>query len=211
MRFKRSSRSTRLIASIWPSIVFPRVSMAWYAKSAMFDPSPAACAGRDLHPVGEVDHAHQLIERGRAVEDPAGAVVGQRAKAPRQSGLLQFPAGGAVRDQLVELAVHLQDLDDGHATPIALIVALVAADGAVQRGRPLGLGPEDATFPGARLVGLFAMLAKPAHQTLRDDADDVAGEDVRDDADVEKPRNRAGRRIGVESRIDLVARHRGAG
>src|SRR3981081_1340715 len=116
MRFKRSSRATRLIASIWPSMVFPRVSMALYAKSAMFDPWPAPYAGRGLHPVGEVDHAHQFVERGRAVEDPASAVVGQRAKAPREGRLLQFPAGGAVRDQLVELAVHLQDLDDGHAT-----------------------------------------------------------------------------------------------
>src|SRR5258706_5413532 len=206
MRFKRSSRSTRLIASIWPSIVFPRVSMALYAKSAMFDPSPAPCAGRGLHPVGEVDHAHQFVERGRAVEYPANAVVGQRAKAPRQGRLLQFPAGGAVRDQLVELAVHLQDLDDGHATPIALIVALVAADGPVQRERAIGPRSHHAALAGARLVSLLAGLAQPADQTLRDDADDVAGEDVRDDADVEKPGNRAGRRIGVEGRIDLVAR-----
>src|SRR3989475_3105907 len=115
-----------------------------------------------------------------------------------------------MRDQLVELAVHLQDLDDGHATPIALIVALVAADGPVQRRRTIGWRSYHAALAGARLVSLLAVLAQSANQALRDDAYDVAGEDVRDDADVEKPGNRAGGRIGVEGRIDLVSRHRRA-
>src|SRR5881396_2794530 len=164
----------------------------------MFDSVAGVLSRPCLHPVGEVDHAHQLVERGRSVEDAANAVVGQRAKAPRQSRLLQFPAGGTVGDQLVELAVHLQDLDDGHATPIALIVALVAADGPVQRRRTIGRRSYHAALAGARLVSLLAVLAQSANQALRDDADDVAGEDVRDDADVEKPGNRAGGRIRSE-------------
>src|SRR5947208_2484382 len=94
--------------------------------------------------------AFSMLSR-TSISDPASAVVGERAKALGHGRLVQLPARGAVRDQLVELGVHLQDLDDRHAAPVALVVALVAAYGPVQRGRSIGLHREDSAFARARL------------------------------------------------------------
>jgi len=68
------------------------------------------------------------VEPSRTRRTPSSASV---RKPLVRADFCNFPARGTVRDQLVELTVHLQDLDDGHATPVALILALVAADGAV--------------------------------------------------------------------------------
>ncbi len=63
---------------------------------------------------------------------------------------------------------------------------------------------------GVGVVRPPAVRAQAAHQPLRDDADDVAGHDVRQDADVEQARDHADRRVGVQRRVHLVAGHGGA-
>ena len=121
---------------------------------------------------------------------------------------MQFPACGAVGDQLVEVGVQFENFEDGHAAPVALVIALVAADRAIYRRRTIRPHSQHAAFARVRLIGLPAMLEEPSDQALRDYADDIAGENVRDDSDVEKARNGSYGGIGVQGRVDLVARHR---
>ena len=87
---------------------------------------------------------------------------------------------------------------------------MLAAGGPVDLHACVGREPEQLAFLFARAVGFLAVGAQHAHQALRDDADDIAGDDVGQDADVEQPRKRAERRIGVQRGKHLVAGHGGA-
>ena len=58
-------------------------------------------------------------------------------------------------------------------------------------------------------MGFAAGRAEPADEALGDDADDVAGEDVGKNADVEQARNGADGRAGVQCGEDLVPGHGG--
>src|SRR6266581_8123288 len=156
-----------------------------------------------LHTVSKVYDPDQLVDRGGSVYDATRAVVGKRVEAFGERGLVELAPRGAMRNQLIELAVHLQDFHDRHAPPVALVVALVAAYGAVDHGYAVGDRAEQIALPGARFVGLLAVLAQLSDQALGDNADDVAGEDVGDDADIEEPRDRAHRRVGMQGGIHL--------
>ena len=52
------------------------------------------------------------------------------------------------------------------------------------------------------------MRAQRTHQRCAIDADDVSGNDVRLNADIEQTRKNAQRRIGVQCREYLMSRHR---
>ncbi len=123
-----------------------------------------------------------------------------------------FAGGGAAGDQFVDLRMSmLQQFHDRDAAAIALVVAVLAARGAVEhRSRTVSRLADQLHLVGFGMVGLLAVVAQPAHQALGDDADDVAGHDVGQDADVEQARDGADGRVGVQRRIDLVAGHRGA-
>src|SRR5215510_927051 len=71
MRARRCSRSNRLTASTRPATFLPWALTARYAKRGI----------RSAHPIGEVDHAHHLVEAGRAGAHQAHAVVGEGLEA----------------------------------------------------------------------------------------------------------------------------------
>jgi len=54
------------------------------------------------------------------------------------------------------------------------------------------------------------MRADPAHEALRDHADDVAGHEVGKHAQIHEARNGADGGVGVQRRVDLVSGHRRA-
>ena len=104
----------------------------------------------------------------------------------------------------------MQDLEDRHPPLEAAGVAVPAAAVVMPEhgGRAFRGQPENVFFLERRSVFDLAMTAQRAHQPLGDDPDDVAGDDVGQDADVEQSRKCTQRRIGVQRGEHLVTGHR---
>ena len=94
---------------------------------------------------------------------------------PCARGLQQLLLRLATGDQFVDLVVAAQDLEDRHPALEALVLALRAALGAVERRGPVGRQPEQHPGLEVGVIRNLAVVAQPANQTLGDDADKTAG------------------------------------
>ena len=121
MRFRRISRSIRLIASIRPEPGGRRHSRLCSRRAR-------------LHPVGEVDHrpssSRDVNCPSRTRRRPSSA----RVVKPAVALGTDFVHGGAARDQFVDAAFDAQEFHDRQAAAVALEVAVLAAGGAVELG-----------------------------------------------------------------------------
>src|SRR5512145_3550745 len=86
-----------------------------------------------LHPVAQIDHARNLGNGGHTLQDAADAVLRQRTEAALQRVVLQVADAGAARDQVVYVAVDLEYLHDRLPSGVPLVLAVIAAGGAVDR------------------------------------------------------------------------------
>src|SRR5512139_3799348 len=148
LRLRCSSRSTRLAASCKPLELLPRLSIALYAYIAMMV---------SAHAVGEVYHARHLRQRGDTLQHALQAVLCEGAEAFFQRGVLQGSYAGAVRDQVVDVVVHLEDFHDRLAAAIALMAADVASGSAVQGDVRVGAYIQQLALAMVGSVGIFAV------------------------------------------------------
>src|SRR5690349_11747795 len=107
---------------------------------------------RSSHAVGEVHDPHDLFQARRAGTHLAHAVVREGLEAFRPRRSEDLAGGGAPGDQLVDARIDLEELEDRAAPPIALVVALLAAYGAIERQRLARADADQAPLAGIRLV-----------------------------------------------------------
>ena len=113
-----------------------------------------------LHALGEIDNAADFLDRGRAVEYPAQAVVSQGTKSLGQCLISNFTERCPATDQVIKVVIQAQQFHDRDAAAIALIFAMVATGGTVDDRCRLPAGDADQlAFLRLGRVGLAAMRA----------------------------------------------------
>src|SRR5258705_176169 len=156
------------------------------------------------------DDSQQLVRRGHAGFHLQQAVFAERDHAGADRRVPQLRFRSLLRDHASQLVGDRHDFVDADAAAVARVIALLAADGAIerQRGRLLLGHAHRAERLRVGRVRAAAVHAEAAHQALRDDADERRRADVRLDADVGQSGHARRRIVGVERREHEVARLR---
>src|SRR5207237_4558920 len=105
----------------------------------------------------------------------AHAVVGERAKAARPRRGQDLARRRPARHQLVDRSVDIEELEERLAAAVALVLALLAADGARDRRRHGGRDTEEPPLAPIGIVRLTAGAAELAYQPVAEDGSEVYG------------------------------------
>src|SRR5688572_12629263 len=91
------------------------------------------------HALGQIDHAHELVQAGDPCTDQAHAVVGQGLETVGARRSEDLARRRTPRDQSIDIGVDLEQLEDRLPASVALVVAFRAANGAKYLRRLAGI------------------------------------------------------------------------
>src|SRR5512135_679149 len=170
------------------------------------------CSARTARVVRRRGDLEHLVDGGQAGADLHRTADAQRFHAFLVRLVAQARHVRVGRDQVLDAARADQRLVDADAPLKARHAALEAADGLVHRGRALGLPgcdervPSVDVFAAVQLGLALALRAQGAQQALPHDAVHRGVQQVGRHAQLEQPRDRARRVVGVQRREHQVAR-----
>src|SRR5256886_7703454 len=125
-------------------------------------------------------HALELLQRDRAVQHLARAVLEERARALAASAGAQVGFTAAVVDQDAQILGDRHHLEDGRATDDARAVAGRASLGAIERERRR-VGVEQHARGGVRLVSHLAVRTESPDEALGQHGGPLRGDEVAGD------------------------------
>src|ERR1039458_630251 len=153
-------------------------------------------------------HAQNFLDRRDPGGDQPPAVFGERAHSAFARGGAYQIRRSAFQNQLADFLVGVHPLENRVASEKSGVAAFAAADGLVNN-----LVRRDAELQLERLrpfgsVRLFAVRAQHANEALREHGFERRGDEIRLDAHVHEPRQRAGSVIRMQRGENKVAGER---
>ena len=141
------------------------------------------------------------------MQDLVDAVLSHGGHALAGGDILDFLGGGALVDERLDFGGDVEELEDADASFVAGVVAEFASASAVEgsSGEEFAGDAEESEFVVGGFVGLHAVFADSADESLCEDACECGGDEEGFDAHVDESCDGAGGVVGVEGREDHVS------